>query len=78
MDHWGILWGAWAAVTAGSFAVIEGTALGTGRDDRTLSARIRALLGISPPRPWRRAAVVAFLAALWGFTIWFSVHIVPK
>lgn len=65
-------WAIWAAVTLGSFAILETWALLSKREGDTLSERLREWLGIRPVRQWR----LITSAALLGFLIWFGWHIV--
>lgn len=74
-DHWSRVWIAWVVGVLASFGIIEGTAIGTHRLDRTLSDNLRAWLGIRPRRPWRRAGMIGLTAALVGFGAWFLPHI---
>lgn len=70
---WG--WIAWAAVSAGGFAVLEGYALKNGHHHRTLSVHTRRLLGIYPPK---RGAIIGRAISVSGmacFCAWFSHHI---
>lgn len=76
MNDWGTPWAIWAGGTLVGFTVLEATALIMHREDRTLSAHIRRVLGIDPPNRWRRLGSAAFLATLWAFTLWFGPHIV--
>jgi hypothetical protein len=73
---WTAVWAIWAAVTLGSFLVLETIALVDRRRGDTLSERTRALLGIYPVRSARRVAVPVFAAVLLIFVGWFVPHII--
>jgi hypothetical protein len=69
------VWAAWLTFMAASFALLETIGLLTAADGDTLSEATRRWLGIEPAQPWRIAGMVAFAAALLGFTSWFLPHI---
>ena len=70
------VWVVWLLVVSSTFGLLEWLALRAGPNTDTLSGRIRAWLGVQPPRPHRRVAVVVFAAAVAAFAVWFVPHIV--
>lgn len=72
---WGLIWIVWASSAIVWFLAVELTAIAEHRMDRTLSARIRALLGVSPPRRRRRVASAIFASVLVTGIAVFIVHI---
>lgn len=66
---WG--WLAWAAVTAGGFAALEGWAVGRGQHGNTLSAHWRRTFGIHPRKRWHPVSRTAVCGGLF----WVAYHI---
>lgn len=69
-------WAMFLVATALGFGVYEWVVIATGRSERTLSYKIRAWLGIDPPKPYRIIASALFAFGLVVFTVWFIAHIV--
>lgn len=71
-------WVGWLVLLAGGFAFAETWAIVSRGRGGTLSEKTRKWLGVDPPRPRRRAALLTFSAALVLFTVWFVPHIVAR
>jgi hypothetical protein len=67
---WSAAWAIWAATVLISFSVLEGLALSR-RSHPTLSRTLARWLGVAPPTPWGRVALVGFA----GFWTWLTVHV---
>lgn len=70
--NWNVLWALFVIVPLLAFGIFEFL----GRHGHTLSSYVRRWLGISPPKPYRRRASLAFVVVLVGFDVWFIPHIV--
>ncbi|MEV4474657.1 hypothetical protein [Nonomuraea sp. NPDC049504] len=68
-------WMVWAALSVGSFLILEFAALANTRENDTLSENLRRWLGLDPPRPVRKILAPLFIAGLVGFVVWFVPHI---
>lgn len=64
-------WALWLVAVLGTFAAFEFPALAQGREPDTLSAALRAWLGIAPERRGHRLLGIAFVAGIG----WFVSHI---
>lgn len=64
-------WLAWAAISAGGFAILEGIALAKGEHGNTLSCHWRRVMGIYPEKPWTPAGKTVVISGL----AWVAYHI---
>lgn len=67
-------WTLWALLSASAFALLEGYALRHHRPSETLTASLRAVLGVHPQRGWRWIMIPALLAGLG----WLVVHLLGR
>lgn len=67
-------WLLWIGGTLATFLALELPAIHAHPED-TLSARLRAWLGISPSRPVRHAAVPLFIAGILALPVWLIAHL---
>lgn len=67
-------WLLWLAATLLSFAAIETWALTTDHQ-RTLTASLRRVLGISPPNRRRKTFVPIFIGGLVALVAWLIPHL---
>lgn len=67
-------WLLWGFGTLAVFLALELPALHAS-PQRTLTARLRVWLGISPRRPIRHLLVPLFIAVVVGFGLWLVAHL---
>ena len=67
-------WNLWLVAALASFLAIEIPALRNKRQERTFSAFLRRLLGVTPQRKGHRLLEMGFLGAL----LWVATHILHE
>lgn len=67
-------WWLWVATSVLMFGGIEGWALATD-SQRTLTASLRRVLGISPPNRKRKTLVPLFVGGLVALVAWLVAHL---
>lgn len=67
-------WIAWAVLSGGGFAILEGHAVRRGEVGNTLSVHWRRLFGIYPERPW--SPVTKMMVC--GLLQWLIIHIIVE